>query len=143
MKLVWYDGGKLPERPTELEGSRRLGGNGILFIGDKGKLLGPSHAGPPRLIPESRMKEYGKPPKMLPRSIGHHAEWIQACKDNNPKGALGGFAYSGPFTESLLVGNLAVRLGRRIEWDSEKMRSPNAPEADNYITKFYRVGWTI
>ena len=143
VKLVWYDGGKLPERPTELEGSRRLGGNGILFIGDKGKLLGPSHAGPPRLIPESRMKEYGKPPKMLPRSIGHHAEWIQACKDNNPRGALGGFAYSGPFTESLLVGNLAVRLGRRIEWDTEKMRSPNAPEADNYVTKFYRVGWTI
>ncbi|MGD2094036.1 MAG: Gfo/Idh/MocA family oxidoreductase [Phycisphaerales bacterium] len=143
VKLVWYDGGKLPERPSELEESRRLGGNGILFIGDKGKLLGPSHAGAPRLIPESRMKEYGKPPKMLARSIGHHKEWIQACKDNNPKGALGGFAYSGPFTEALLVGNLAVRLGRRIEWDTKTMRSTNAPEADNYITKFYRAGWSI
>jgi predicted dehydrogenase len=143
VKLVWYDGGKLPERPSELEESRRLGGNGILFIGDKGKLLGPSHAGAPRLIPESKMKEYGKPPKMLARSIGHHKEWIQACKDNNPKGALGGFAYSGPFTEALLVGNLAVRLGRRIEWDTKTMRSTNAPEADNYITKFYRAGWSI
>jgi hypothetical protein len=89
------------------------------------------------------MKEYGKPPKMLARSIGHHKEWIQACKDNNPKGALGGFAYSGPFTEALLVGNLAVRLGRRIEWDTKTMRSTNAPEADNYITKFYRAGWSI
>ncbi len=143
VKLVWYDGGKLPERPAELEEGRRLGGNGILFVGDKGKLLGPSHAGVPRLIPESRMKEYGKPPQMLPRSIGHHEEWAQACKDNNPKGALGGFAYSGPFTEALLVGNLAVRLGRMVEWDSEKMRSPNAPEADNYITKFYRAGWSV
>ena len=143
VKLVWYDGGKLPERPPELEEGRRLGGNGILFVGDKGKLLGPSHAGVPRLIPESRMKEYGKPPQLLPRSIGHHAEWAQACKDNNPKGALGGFAYSGPFTEALLVGNLAVRLGRKIEWDAKKMRATNALEADNYITKFYRVGWTV
>ena len=143
VKMVWYDGSKLPPRPPELEEGRRLGSNGILFVGDKGKLLGPSHAGAPRLIPESRMKEYGKPPEMLPRSIGHHAEWIQACKDNNPKGALGGFAYSGPFTEALLVGNLAVRLGRRVEWDTDTMRSPNAPEADNYVTKFYRVGWSI
>jgi predicted dehydrogenase len=143
VKLVWYDGGKLPERPSELEESRRLGDNGILFIGDKGKLLGPSHAGAPRLIPESKMKEYGKPPKMLARSIGHHKEWIRACKESNPKGALGGFAYSGPFTEALLVGNLAVRLGKRIEWDAQTMRATNAPEADNYITKFYRVGWSI
>ncbi|MGD8786890.1 MAG: Gfo/Idh/MocA family oxidoreductase [Phycisphaerales bacterium] len=143
VKLVWYDGGKLPKRPPELEASRRMGGNGILFIGDKGKLLGPSHAGAPRLIPESRMKEYGKPPQMLARSIGHHKEWIQACKDNNPKGALGGFEYSGPFTEALLVGNLAVRLSRKIEWDTKTMRATNAPEADNYITKFYRVGWSI
>ena len=143
VKMVWYDGGKLPERPAELEPGRRMGTNGILFIGDKGKLLGPSHAGPPRLIPESRMKEYGKPPEMLARSIGHHQEWIQACKDNKPKDAKSGFWYAGPFTESLLVGNLAVRLGRRVEWDAETMRSPNAPEADNYVTKFYRAGWTI
>ena len=143
VKLIWYDGGKLPPRPPELEEGLKLSSNGILFVGDKGKLLGPSHAGPPRLIPESKRKEYGKPPKMLERSIGHHAEWVQACKDNNPKGALAGFWYSGPFTEALLVGNLAVRLGRPVEWDAKKMRSPNAPEADNYITKFYRVGWTL
>jgi predicted dehydrogenase len=143
VKLVWYDGGKLPPRPPELEQERRMESNGILFVGDKGKLLGPSHAGAPRLIPESRMKEFGIPPKMLERSIGHHKEWIQACKDNNPKGALAGFKYSGPFTESLLVGNLAVRLARKIEWDAENMRATNIPEADNYITKFYRAGWTL
>ncbi|MFQ6036133.1 MAG: Gfo/Idh/MocA family protein [Sedimentisphaerales bacterium] len=143
VKLVWYDGGKLPPRPEELEERRKLGSNGILFIGDKGKLLGPSHAGVPRLIPESKMKEYGRPPRMLERSIGHHKEWIQACKDNKPENAKSGFWYSGPFTEALLVGNLAVRLGRPVEWDAKKMRSPNAPEADNYITKFYRLGWTL
>ena len=143
VKLVWYDGGKLPPRPPELEEGRNLGSNGILFVGDKGKLLGPSHAGAPRLIPESKMKEYGKPPQVLPRSIGHHQEWIAACKDNKPEDAKAGFWYSGPFTEALLVGNLAVRLGRPVEWNAEKMRSPNAPEADNFITKFYRAGWSL
>lgn len=142
IKMTWYDGGKLPPVPAELEG-RRLGGNGILFVGDKGKLLGPSHAGAPRLIPESRMKEYGRPPKTLPRSPGHHKEWIEACKAGKPEEAKSGFWYAGPFVEALLVGNLAVRLQRRVEWDSKTMRSPNCPGADNYITKFYRVGWTI
>jgi predicted dehydrogenase len=142
IKLTWYDGGNLPPVPAELEG-RRLDGNGILFVGDKGKLLGPSHAGAPRLIPESRMKEYGRPPKKLPRSPGHHEEWIAACKAGKPEDAKSGFWYAGPFTEALLVGNLSVRLQKRVEWDSKTMRSPNCPEADNYITKFYRVGWTL
>ncbi len=143
VKMTWYDGSKLPPRPKELEEGRRLGGNGILFVGDKGKLLGPSHAGAPRLIPESRMREYGRPEKKLERSPGHHKEWILACKAGKPEMAKSGFWYAGPFTESLLVGNLAVRLGKRVEWDAESLRSPNCPEADNYISKFYRAGWEI
>ncbi|MEN6424742.1 MAG: Gfo/Idh/MocA family oxidoreductase [Phycisphaerales bacterium] len=142
IKMTWYDGAKLPEVPAELEG-RRLGDNGILFVGDKGKLLGGSHAGTPRLIPESRQKEYGKPPEKLPRSPGHYEEWIQACKDGKPQDAKSGFWYAGPFVEALLVGNLAVRLQKRVEWDAAAMRSPNCPEADNYITKFYRVGFDL
>jgi len=141
VKMIWYDGAKLPPRPEELEEGRRIGDNGILFVGDKGKLLGGSHAGVPRLIPEARMKEYGRPPKTLPRSPGHHQEWIEACKAGKPQDAKSGFWYAGPFVEALLVGNLAVRLQKRVEWDSEKMRSPNCPEADNYITKFYRAGF--
>ncbi len=140
VKMTWYDGAKLPPAPAELEG-RKLGDNGILFVGDKGKLLGPSHAGAPRLIPESRQKEYGRPPKTLPRSPGHHREWIDACKAGKPQDAKSGFWYAGPFVEALLVGNLAVRLQKRVEWDCEKMRSPNCPEADNYVTKFYRAGY--
>ncbi len=143
IKMTWYDGGKLPPRPAELEEGARMGGNGILFIGTKGKLLGPSHAGAPRLIPEAKRKEYGRPPQILKRSIGHHKEWIQACKDNKPEDAKSGFWYAGPFTEALLVGNLAVRLGKRVEWDAEALRSPNCPEADNLISKFYRAGWEI
>jgi len=142
--MKWYDGGKLPECPPELEAEgRKLGDNGILFVGDKGKLLGPSHAGAPRLIPESRMKEYGRPPKMLERSGDHHQEWIKACKDGKPQNAKSGFWYAGPFTEALLVGNLAVRTGKRIEWNSKKMKVTNVPEANQYVSKTYRAGWEI
>jgi len=141
--MKWYDGGKLPPRPPEFEAGRELEDNGIMFVGDKGKILCGGWSGAPRLIPESRMKDYVRPEKTLARSIGHHAEWVQACKDNKPADAMAGFWYSGPFTESLLVGNLAVRLQKRVEWDAKTMRSPNCPEADNYITKFYRAGWTL
>jgi predicted dehydrogenase len=143
VKMVWYDGAKMPPRPPELEEGRKLEDNGILFVGDKGTMVCGGWSGPPRLIPESKMKEYKKPEKTLPRSPGHHKEWIDACKAGKPERAMAGFWYSGPFTESLLVGNLAVRLGKRVEWDSKTMRSPNCPEADNYVTKFYRAGWDI
>ena len=143
VKLIWYDGGKMPPRPPELEPDRKLEDNGIMFVGDKGTILCGGWAGAPRIIPESKMQAYKRPPKTLPRSPGHHKEWIQACKDNNPKGALAGFEYSGPFTEALLVGNLAVRLGKKIEWDTKNMKALNAPEADKYINKEYRKGWAI
>jgi predicted dehydrogenase len=143
VKMTWYDGGKLPPRPPELEEGRTLGDNGILFVGDKGKILCGGWSGPPRLIPEAKMKEYKRPKQLLARSPGHHQEWIEACKAGKPEMAMAGFWYSGPFTEALLVGNLAVRLGKRVEWDAKAMRSPNCPEADNYITKFYRNGYNL
>ncbi len=143
VKLTWYDGGKMPPRPPELEEGRNLDGNGIMFVGDKGKILCGGWSGAPRIIPELKMKEYKRPEKTLPRSIGHHKEWIQACKDKNPKGALAGFEYSGPFTEGLLVGNLAVRLGKHIEYDAKNMKATGIPEADKLINKEYRKGWSI
>jgi predicted dehydrogenase len=142
VKMTWYDGGKKPANPPELKG-RELGDNGILFVGDKGKIVCGSHAGSPALMPEELSRSYKKPEKTLERSPGHHREWIDACKEGNPLKAKAGFWYSGPFTEALLVGNLAVRLGKRIEWDSKSLRATNAPEADNLISKFYRAGWEI
>jgi hypothetical protein len=82
-------------------------------------------------------------PKTIPRSIGHRAEWIEACKQRKPDLAKAGFAYSGPFTEALLVGNLAARLQKRIQWDSAAMKATNAPEADALIRKTYRNGFGI
>jgi predicted dehydrogenase len=143
VKLTWYDGGKMPPPPPGLEGDRKLADNGIYFVGDRGTILCGGWSGPPRLVPESKMKDFQRPPKSIPRSIGHRAEWIAACKARKPDDAKAGFAYSGPYTEALLVGNLAVRLGKPIEWDSSAMKATNAPEADRLIRKTYRSGFGI
>ena len=143
VKLIWYEGGKLPPRPAELEPDRHIGDNGIYFVGAAGIILCGGSAGPPRLIPESKMREFQRPPKTIPRSIGHRAEWIEACKQGKPDDAKAGFAYSGPLTEAVLVGNLATRLQTRIEWDGAAMRAVNAPRADALIRKQYRQGFGI
>ena len=143
VKIMWYDGGKQPPRPAGLEPDRKLADNGIYFVGDQGTMLCGGWSGPPRLVPESKMKDLVRPAKTIPRSIGHRAEWIQACKQGKPADAKAGFDYSGPFTEALLVGNLAVRLQKRVEWDSVAMKATNAPEADGLIRKTYRNGFGI
>ena len=143
LKMTWYDGGKLPDVRPELGGNFKFADNGIMFVGDKGVMVCGGWSGPPTLFPESRRQEFQLPPKTIPRSVGHRAEWIQACKDRRPQDARAGFAYSGPFTEALLVGNLATRLQKRIEWDSTKLRATNAPEADRLIHKAYRPGFGV
>jgi predicted dehydrogenase len=143
VKIIWYDGGKKPRNPPGFGEGRKLGDNGIYFVGEKGTILCGGWSGTPRLVPESLMKDFQPPPKTIPRSAGHRAEWIQACKDGKPEDAKAGFAYSGPFTEALLVGNLAVRLGKRIEWDGQAMTATNAPEAEPQIRKTYRPGFGI
>jgi hypothetical protein len=91
-----------------------------------------------RIIPEARMKEFQRPPKRLPRSPGLYTEWIRACKGEGP--APGANAdYSGPLTEMVLLGNLAVRTGQRVEWDAERMLCTNLPEANRFVRKPYRL----
>ncbi len=143
VKLIWYDGGLRPPRPQELEEGRQWGAEGVLFVGDKGKML--NHL----LIPESRRQEYGKPPQILTRSPGHHKEWIEACKGGSDAPGSN-FDHAGPLAEAVLLGNIALRpeikekLTRAtLNWDGPNMKFTNMPEADNYITKFYRLGWTI
>jgi predicted dehydrogenase len=144
VKLIWYDGGLMPERPGELEEGRALGDGdgGTLFVGDKGKILAPGWcAADPRLIPETRMKGYGQPPKSIPRSIGHHAEWIEACKGGEP--AVANFDFAGPLTEVVLLGNVAIRAGKKLRWDGSKMKTTNVPEANEYLYSQYRKGWAL
>ncbi|MFO1501328.1 MAG: Gfo/Idh/MocA family oxidoreductase [Verrucomicrobiota bacterium] len=145
VKVHWYDGGLLPERPDELEADHPLDAeDGIIFAGDKGKILVRGWGGEtPRLIPESKHREFNPPPKTLPRSIGHHQEWIQACKTGSHTESNFGFA--GPLTEAVLLGSVAIRIGggEVLAWDSASLKIPNAPEAEQYLHYKYREGWSL
>ena len=142
--LHWYDGGIMPPRPEELEDERQLPrDDGAIFIGDKGKMLVTGWGGhSPRIIPEEKMKAYKRPPKTLPRSIGHHAEWLKACKESTK--TRSSFDFAGPLTEAVLLGTISVRLGGvKLYWDSENMKVTNLPEANNHLHYEYRKGWTL
>ena len=144
LKLHWYDGGLLPPRPDELEDDRDLDAeDGIILVGDHGKMLVEGWGGEkPRLIPETRNKEYRRPPKTLPRSIGHHQEWIQACKTGSP--TRSNFEVAGPLTEAVLLGSLCVRLGgEKLRWDSDNMKVTNIKDANPYLHYKYRDGWSL
>jgi predicted dehydrogenase len=145
VKLTWYDGGLMPPRPEELEEGRTMGDQfgGTLYIGDKGTILTGSHgANGLRIIPESKMQAYKKPPKTLKRSIGHHREWIEACKGGEP--AKSNFAdFAGPLTEVVLLGNIALRTGKKLNWDAENMKFPNYPDAEQFLHRKYRDGWSL
>jgi len=144
LTLHWYDGGLLPARPAELEEGRELNReDGILLVGDKGKMLVEGWGGrSPRLIPEKRMQEYQRPPKTLARSIGHHREWVEACKHGTP--TRSSFDVAGPLTEAVLLGTVCVRLGGgKLVWDSEQLRVSNVPEANKHLHYEYRKGWTL
>jgi predicted dehydrogenase len=143
VKVFWHDGGKMPPVPADLGSEDKLSDNGIYFVGEKGTMVCGGWSGAPKLYPAKRREEFQTPPATIPRSIGHHQEWIKASKERKPEDSKAGFAYSGPFTEGLLVGNLALRLGKRIEWDTEAMKARNAPEADRLIRKTYRAGFGI
>jgi hypothetical protein len=132
--LTWYDGGLKPARPKELEPGRGM--DDVIYIGDKGTLMG--H----RLIPESKMKSYGRPPKRLPRSVGHHKEWIDACRGGPPAGA--NFVdHAGLLTEVCMLGNVALRTGNKILWDGPNLKVTNDAAANRYLHRHYRQGWTL
>jgi len=139
--LTWYDGGLRPARPKELEEGRSLANQGVIFVGDKGKLMSDRDGGSPRLIPESKMKAYKLPPKTIPRSIGHWKEWIEACKGGKP--AMVNFDYAGPLNEVILLGNIALQIGEKLYWDGPNMKVTNVPEANEYIHRQYRQGWSL
>jgi len=136
VKLAWYDGGLKPARPAELEPERNLGANGVIFIGDKGVMM------EGRIIPESKMKDFERPPRTIPRVTGTHEQnWIDACKGGPAAGS--NFEYAGPLTETVLLGNIAIRAGKRLEWDSASMKITNVPEANELVGRKYRAGWNL
>jgi len=135
--LTWWDGGLKPPRPEELEADRQFGdGDWLYIVGDKGKIYG--H----RLIPDSRAREFGKPPRVLARSVGHYKEWINACKGGPPAGS--NFVdHAAHLAEVVLLGNIAIRTREKLLWDGENLRFTNSEAANKLINPPYRAGWSL
>jgi hypothetical protein len=114
-------------------------GDGVLFVGDKGMLL--ADYGNRKLLPEKAFAGFTAPKPFIPNSIGHYREWVEACKT----GAVTtcNFDYSGALTEAVLLGNVAYRVGKPLNWNAKEVRATNEPEAEKYIRKEYRKPWTL
>ena len=144
----WYDGGLKPRRPEELEEGRLLKGGseeedeGLLFVGDHGKILCNFNGGDPKLIPQAKMDAYKQPPKTLPRSTGNEREWLDACKGGKVKPG-GNFEFSGLVTETLLLGNVASRTGERLQWDRAALKVTNSEAAQKLVKPDRRKGWEL
>ena len=135
VKLTWYDGKLIPKTVA----GERVPGNGVMFVGSKGKMF--AGYSKYRLFPKDKSSSIKPPKQTIPRSIGHHAEWIKACKDGSPTTC--NFDYSGALTESVLLGNVAYRAGEKLEWDAKNLKATNLSAADKYIRKEYRAGWEV
>ncbi|MGB0578426.1 MAG: Gfo/Idh/MocA family oxidoreductase [Limisphaerales bacterium] len=135
--LTWHQGSHKP-KIWEEKGIPQWG-NGVLFIGDKGMLLSDyrKHV----LLPEQDFKDFERPDPWIPDSIGHHAEWLHACKTGDPTTCH--FGYSGPLTEANHLGNVAYRAGKKLRWNAKQMKIPNAPDAERFLKREYRAGWTL
>jgi predicted dehydrogenase len=143
LRLHWYDGGILPERPEELEPERSLPESGTIFVGEKGKLMCETYSESPRLIPERRMQAYKRPKKRIPRVDGSHEQaWIDAIKGRIKP--VDDFNYAGPFTETVLLGNVAMQFpGKKLMWDGPNMKVTNLAEANEWVQHHYREGWSL
>jgi predicted dehydrogenase len=168
VKLHWMDGGIQPQRPEELGPNERMGdgGNGVIFVGTKGKMMCGTYAMYPSLLPTSKNQETNVPQtiKRVPGGAeGHYAQWVEACQAGYGKMELSSpFDIAGPLTEAILMGNLAIRSydirkpksdnpnqydypGRNIQlvWDGQNMKVTNFDEANQFVKRQYREGWTL
>lgn len=143
LKWMWYDGGLRPSFPADFELDRKLGGNGSLVIGSEASVITNTYNSSLRVYPETRMREIVPklPAKTLPRvqSDNHHAAWADAIRDGRQPASS--FDYSGPFTETVLLGVIASRVRRHLDWNAADMSIPNLPEAEQYLRKTYRPGF--
>ncbi len=135
--LHWYQGEEKP-RPWR-EGAIPKWGDGVLFVGAKGMLL--SNYSKHVLLPEKDFKDFVRPEPFIPKSLGHWAEWIHACKTGAPTTC--NFEYAGRLTEANHLGNVAYRAGQKLHWDPTTLHASNAPEADPFIRREYRKGWKL
>ena len=158
IKVSWFDGGLLPQRPDELLPEEAFGNwdGGVLLEGTKGKLLLDCYGENPRLLPTKLMKQVSLPQQTIARvPEGHYVQWVNACIAGPGTGKTSSpFEYAGPFTESILIGNLAIRSflmknkdqypGRKkLLWDAKNMKITNFDEANQFVKREYRDGWSL
>ena len=144
MPFVWYDGGYMPEESVfegTIVNSQNAKKFDLIIIGEKGKFLFNRNSTKWKTSPEGLLDNVN-PEKTIPRVKNEDQEWVDAIRGVGSE-PLSGFAYSGPFTETVLLGNLAVRLGKRIAWDGINLKATNAPEAEELIKRPYRKGWEV
>jgi hypothetical protein len=141
VKLTWYDGGLIPNKPEELGDEDLNKGGGALLIGSKGKLLHDTYGLKPRLLPKSLHDSYGKPPQKLPRieNEDHEMNWVNAAKNKTETSCP--FEYAARLTEVMLLGIVALRAGKKINYDGANMRVTNVAAANDFLRREYRQGW--
>ncbi len=139
--VYWYDGGLKPPRHEWLEADFELPRRGVLFVGTRGLLFCHGAGGAMRVFPATRDEQPTLPPPSLVRSQGHHRDWLLACKGGPPASA--NFEYGARLTEIALLGVLALRSGRSIDWDAEKMQARGFPEAEALLREPIRTGWEL
>ena len=133
--VTWTDGDRVENKFDGHE----LPGAGVYFIGSEGSMF--ADYGSHRLFPEEKFKDFKAPEQTIADSIGHHEEWIAACKTGSPTTC--NFDYSGALAECVLLGTVAYRVGKKLEWDAEALKAKNAPEADEFLRRAYRKGWEL
>lgn len=137
LSLTWHQGESKPRLWTER--AIPQWGDGVLFVGDKGMIL--ADYGKHILLPEDRFKDFARPAPSIPESLGHHKEWLHACRTGAPTTCP--FEYSGALTEANHLGNVAYRTGRTLTWNAETLETPGVPEAAPLIRRAYRPGWSL
>ena len=149
LDLTWYDGGdKLPkEKKSEIAAmlhGEKMGGSGLLLVGEKGSFYSVNDYGAEHmLLPKEQFKDKARVEAKLPHSPGHFTEWVEAIKTNDPSKAFSNFDYASRLTETVLLGVVALKLGGKIEWDPAEMKVKGKPEADQYLKRNYRKGFSV
>lgn len=142
VSLYWYDGGLRPPIPKELElDGKPMPSEGLLFVGESGKILAGFSGGDPQLIPEAKMKLFKEPPRTLPRPIDELDQWLRACKGGEPSSA--NFSAIFPFCETIAIGNVALLTDQKLKWDSAAKRFANHDPSNRLLVREYRPGWEL